>query len=436
MAAWRMKIICAYPANIDAVCTISGEMLSRMIAASWDFKIELKPSIKSREDLLSSLLYCMKQGSGAEVLIEDRGAALQIGSDEAFSWRFRLGGNAAIMASVLAALGAEPVLNAPALSTSLAGLLHPQVRLPWNGSLLDPCRAAWAKRADRVEEMVHFVFQFQEGEAVAAGKAEFLVPQANRFIATYDPVNSRLLTSPDFDSYCTDNIKRIAGALVSGYHLCPESQRADAFARSAAQITSWRQRNPGLFIHAEMGSISSASTMNSLLMRLSRIPVDSVGLNEDEIAVAQQEDPALPAEWPHFLRSAEGLRRRLGLFRVAVHTRDFILSVMKVGRISPLAELSALQSGTDAAASLAATGSPAGEIADPSARVSSAGRQALQMLCQMNGSTKSGRGVYLISGDLMVSLMPSLLVREPKFTVGLGDTATAAIFLRELSVIN
>jgi len=93
-----------------------------------------------------------------------------------------------------------------------------------------------------------------------------------------------------------DNIKRIGGAIVSGYHLCPEGEMADAFARSAAQITSWRQRNPGLFIHAEMGSFSSASTMNSLLMLLSRIPVDSVGLNEDEIALAQQEDPALPAD--------------------------------------------------------------------------------------------------------------------------------------------
>jgi len=165
-----MKIICAYPANIDAVCTISGEMLSRMIPAGRDFKIELMPSIKSRDDLLSSLLYCMKQGSGAEVLIEDRGVALQIERDEAFSWHLRPGGNAAIMASVLAALGAEPVLNAPALGTSLAGMLHPQVRLPWNGSLLDPCRAARAMRADRKEdreEMVHFVFQFRKGEVVA-----------------------------------------------------------------------------------------------------------------------------------------------------------------------------------------------------------------------------------------------------------------------------
>jgi len=35
----------------------------------------------------------------------------------------------------------------------------------------------------------------------------------------------------------------------------------------------------------------------------------------------------------------------------------------------------------------------------------------------------------------VVSLMPSLLAREPRITVGLGDTATAATFYKELQAI-
>jgi ADP-dependent phosphofructokinase/glucokinase len=181
--------------------------------------------------------------------------------------------------------------------------------------------------------------------------------------------------------------------------------------------------------------------MTSLLDHLRKIPIDSLGLNEDEIAMALpdvalngRQEHALPEEWPRFLRSAEGLRRRLGLFRVAVHTGDYILSVMKKGPISPQQELAALQSGTDAAASLAATGSAAGNPG-ALAEVNSAGLQAKEMLCRLDGSRAEGRGAYLLSGDLIVSLMPSLLVRNPSFTVGLGDTATAAIFLRELKSI-
>jgi ADP-dependent phosphofructokinase/glucokinase len=36
------------------------------------------------------------------------------------------------------------------------------------------------------------------------------------------------------------------------------------------------------------------------------------------------------------------------------------------------------------------------------------------------------------SGDTTVCFVPSLLVRHPRFTVGLGDTATAAIFYEEV----
>lgn len=439
----RMKVICAYSANIDAICTVSGEALSNMISKDRNFKIDLKKSIKSRNDLLSSLLYCMRQGSGAEVLIEDRQAAWQIGSDQAFSWRPRLGGNAAIMANVLAALGAEPILNSPALTPRLAELLHPKVRLPEGGELLDPVQAVQAvqSRGKDIEDMVHYVFQFQENDTVSAGKENITAPKANRFIATYDPVNSRLLTSEGFDSYCRDSIESIAGAIVSGFQLAAGSREQAIFSGSATQIKSWKQKNARLFIHAEMGSFAGASTMNSLLEILSQIPIDSLGLNEDEIALAlpdaalrgwQEHD--LPEEWPQFLRSAEGLRRRLGLFRVAVHTGDYILSVMKAGRISPRQELAALQSGTDAAASLAATGSAAGNLG-AQAEVNSAGLQAKEMLCRLDGGRAEGRGAYLISGDLIVSLMPSLLVRNPSFTVGLGDTATSAIFLRELEAI-
>lgn len=435
-----MKVICAYPANIDAVCTVSGETLSPLIPSDRDLKIELKPSIASREDLLTSLLYCMKHGSGAEALIEDRSLSRQIEEDGAFSWSFRLGGNAAIMANVLAALGAEPVLNAPALGPRLARLLHPRVRLPGNGILMDPAQAAECCREPH-HEMVHYVFQFQENEKIAVGDIKFVTPHANRFITTYDPINSRMLTDSHFDSYCLENIKNIAGALVSGFHLASHHQWPEIFIRRAAQIKSWRQDNLRLFVHVEMGSFPGAEVMATLLDSLRKIPIDSLGLNEDELALALHGEGREPGEdvasekWPQFLRDAEGLRRRLGLFRVAVHTRDYILSAMMAGRISPQQELAALQCGTDAAASLAATGSPTADIGAGAIEVNSHGLKAREMLCRLEGGREWGRGAYLISGDLIVSLMPSLLVKNPAFTVGLGDTATAAIFLREIEAI-
>jgi ADP-dependent phosphofructokinase/glucokinase len=131
------------------------------------------------------------------------------------------------------------------------------------------------------------------------------------------------------------------------------------------------------------------------------------------------------------MQTAQRLRESLGLFRVAVHTRDYILSAMLKGKITTKEELSALQQGTDAAAALAATGSVARVSPE---EINPLGLEAKEEFCS-NGATAVGRGAFLQTGEEIVSLMPSLLAKKPKITVGLGDTATAAVFFRELRAI-
>ncbi|MHB8118988.1 MAG: ADP-dependent glucokinase/phosphofructokinase [Methanothrix sp.] len=425
-----MNIICAYPVNVDDVCNIRGAEISALIPSSLasNMKIELKESIGSREDLLSSLLFCMRQGSGAEILIESQATALQI--EESFSWQFRLGGNAGIMANILATLGGRPVLNAPVLGPRLAGMLHAGVSVPVSGKLTKPGLAAGELEVD--QEMVHFVFQFKKGDEVATRQSRIIAPRDNRFIATYDPVNTRLLSNQHFDSYCQENIRDFDGALLSGFHLAPFKEYQEIFPQKIAQIKSWKDKNPQIFIHAEMGSFQSPQIMQSLLLLLPQIPVDSLGLNEDELGAAEGLSPgSLPARWQETMQAAVRLRARLGLFRVAVHTRDYILSVMLQGKITAVEELSALKSGADGAAALAATGSVTGE---PPLDVNLLGLEAKEEFCS-NGATAAGRGVFLQTGEEIISLMPSLLAKKPMITVGLGDTATAAVFFRELLAI-
>jgi ADP-dependent phosphofructokinase/glucokinase len=432
-----MNIICAYTVNVDAVYNVLGEEISALISSSLasNMKIKLKESIGSREDLLSSLLFCMQQGSGAEILIESQATARQI--EESFSWQFRLGGNAGIMANVLAALGARPVLNAPALGAKLAGMLHAGVRVPVfgptdHGQVAGEPETDQARDQDAKTEMVHFVFQFKKGDEVAFEQSRIIAPSDNRFIATYDPVNTRLLSSRHFDFYCLENIRHFDGALLSGFHLAPFKEYQKIFPQKIAQIKSWKDKNPQIFIHAEMGSFQSPQIMQSLLLLLPQIPVDSLGLNEDELAAAEGlSSGSLPVRWQETMQAAERLRESLGLFRVAVHTRDYILSVMLKGKITAVEELSALQSGADGAAALAATGFVTGK---PPEEVNPVGLKAKEEFCS-NGATASGRGAFLYSGEAIISLMPSLLAKNPKITVGLGDTATAAVFFQELLAI-
>jgi ADP-dependent phosphofructokinase/glucokinase len=408
-----MKVICAYPANLDAVHNLSGNELSLLCPQAEPGSRE---SISGLPDLFAALLLCMQEGSGDELLIEEEDVAKHI--EKAFSWRYRLGGNAAIMADVLANLGAQPVLNAPALSQRMAALLHPGVRLPVGGGLTEPLQAA------DDQEMLHFVLQFSAGVRVATLRSRFVIPRDNRLIATYDPLNSRLATAPDFEGYCSRHIEDFKGALISGFHLVPFSGFEEIFGQKIEQVQSWKDRNPRLYVHAEMGSFQKVAMMERLLKLL---PADSLGMNEDELAMVSQAMVApLEPGWSSSMDAAAKLRERLGISRVAVHTRDYILSVTK-NIIPAQKEVEALEKGAEAAAAVAATGHVGGAAVK---QLNPAGQAAAEAFCR-KGARSWGRGAFQ-TDDVVRCLVPALQVSRPNFTVGLGDTATASIFFQEI----
>ena len=429
-----MNVICAYAVNLDAVCNAKSIQLQPLLPSEISSeKIGLKSSISKMEDLVSSLLYSMSEGSGAEILIESPALASRI--EKAFAWQMRLGGNAGIMANVLADLGARPILNAPAMGPSLAALLRPEVRLPLSGSLAKPGRVAQAKKDDRPEP-VHFVFQFKRGEEIRYGRDKFIVPQDNRFIASYDPVNTALASSRDFDSYCLEHISAFSGAMISGFHLLPLQNYEEILPEKINQLRSWKKRNPNLFIHLELGSFQSPQIMSHLMHLVSEVPIDSLGMNEDELDAAAglfnlSIKANLPASWQERVLAAELLQDKTGIFRVSVHTRDYILSVIRDGHFPAQDEILALQSGVDSAASLAAGGSIRTAPPEGYNEMGLAAEREFRRL----GATGQGSGSILHCGSRIVSLVPARQVIQPKITVGLGDTATASIFFCELEAI-
>jgi ADP-dependent phosphofructokinase/glucokinase len=202
--------------------------------------------------------------------------------------------------------------------------------------------------------------------------------------------------------------------------LVPFSGFWEIYDEKIAQIASWRESNPELYTHAEMGSFQRPEMMKYLMARL---PLDSFGLNEDELAMIC----GPTSGWRATLAAAKRLRRSLGLQRVAVHTRDYILSVM-LDLIPAEEEAKALISGADVAAALASTGSMEGKLP---VGVNPSGLKARNEFIG-EGATPWGRGAFLAYGEAIATLVPSLPVDHPRFTVGLGDTATATIFHEEL----
>jgi ADP-dependent phosphofructokinase/glucokinase len=408
----KMNIICAYPINLDAIYDIGSEELAGSIGGA---EPKAVTKVNSLSDLFSALLYCMQTGSGAEILIEQEDLKEKIKS--LFPWHYRLGGNAGIMANVLAVLGAQPILNAPALSRRLAEMLDLRVGIPSENSLKPPGEAAG------MDELMHFVFQFKEGDRLSSRLGEIIAKRDNRLIVSYDPLNSRLYSNQDFDNYCLKNISCIDGALVSGFHLAPISNYREIFDGKIKDIKSWKKKNPKIFIHAEMGSFQDPEIMKYLMPRL---PVDSIGMNEDELAMSG----VLETGWRGTARAALKLKKNLAISRIGIHTRDYILSIISEP-LNPEIEIAALVKGTCAASSMAATGSIASR---PPSEVNATGLVATKEFCN-DGAIRCKSGAFMRSGDSLICLVPSLVARNPKFTVGLGDTATASIFYEELMAI-
>jgi ADP-dependent phosphofructokinase/glucokinase len=414
-----MKIICGYNVNIDAVYTISGDEISRLIEETGGHpSIRFPERICSMEDLISGLLFCMKMGSGAELLIERADTAEQIG--RFFPWEYRLGGNAGNMANVLADLKAEAVLNVPALTPKVASFLRSDVRIPRDGMLKRPTDAALSKK-----DLPHFVFQYQKGAMAEVADEIVVSPRENRFIASFDSLNRCLYTDPHFDAYCSEHLQEFDGALIAGFHLVSSHPFKEMMKEKMEQIRSWKECRPELYIHAEMGSFQMPETMGYLLEHLAS---DSIGMNEDELELA------FPGRFDRgqrgLLQAAGKLRSHLGISRVCIHTRDFVVAAVR-GLIGPQEEIASLEHGTVMAATLAKTGSIMG--ASSPMQTSPAGASAVDDFCR-EGAKRCGRGAFVLHGDEYLCLVPALDVRHPKVVVGLGDCMTAATFFHELAL--
>jgi len=202
------------------------------------------------------------------------------------------------------------------------------------------------------------------------------------------------------------------------------------------QLRSWKEMSPNLFIHLELGSFQSPQIMSHLLDLVSEVSIDSLGMNEEELDAAAgllrlSIKANTPASWQEKVLALERLQNETGINRVSVHTREYIISAMRDGLLPAQDETSALQSGVDAAASLAAGGSMR---AAPPEEYNENGLAAARELRRL-GAVGCGKGAILQSGGRIVSLVPARQVSRPIITVGLGDTATASIFYCELEAI-
>jgi len=432
------QVLCCYNVNIDSVCTVDGAKVAeylrdRKIADPSD-PIDL---IRDMDDLLALLLACMRRGTGGEYQLETPAAIKESSSLVKDEPVLRLGGNAGIVADVLSKLGAAVVIpNVASLSRKQADLLAGDtIRIPVyrDGGIVlsNPCDAVRDEK-----DSIHYVFDFKKGEEVALPDRTIRAPCDNRLIATYDPKNIAIHVDPAFEGFSDAHIREMDGVLVAGLHMLqgryPDgSTYLDRMFRITAQLQGWRSSNPDLLMHFESGDFLDDRIQDYVIASISGI-VDSIGMNEQEFLG----DDADVSGKDIIEKSVETIDE-LGMSRLCIHSRDFIVSTFNPAYIDPASEIDALTAGAAASAVRAERGYVDKDIL-PGAVLgiapNDAGVRECSMVQEYFDGKKIGDGVYLKLGGYSVCIVPSLWCEHPVTTVGLGDTMTAAVFLRELEL--
>lgn len=381
--------VCAFNTNIDHVIRLSGNVVEALCRdVECDF--ETPPSsIEDEADVLSTLLHCMREGVGREVIIDDPTLIEGLG----LSGIDRLGGNAANTAAGLAALGCPALLNVAAPSRRQMALIPSGVRAP-----LD---------APSKIDLVHTVLEFTRGDVVHIGDRRIVVPESDRLIITYDPLNTRMVVSKAFEGELLGGLEGLSAALASGFHLLKRRQDAH---EAVALLRRVHALCPELKIHTELGSPADVRVLTDVVKSLRGV-LFSLSMNEQEAA------ELFEGSW----NSVEARQRmheffeHMGMHTLCVHSTHVVYCMTR----EPDVVARAAQLGARCAGVLALCGHVSRDNLNIPLATSAIGMRTIAEFSPLKWD-----------GHLEV-LVPAYHVEHRRTSTGLGDAFTAG-FLKVL----
>jgi ADP-dependent phosphofructokinase/glucokinase len=418
------RALLAYNSVIDRVRLLDETWLARLPRPKAVPPLFAK-SVEDLGDLAEGLSHSITHGLALEVLCADDVIGFL---EETGGFEGRIGGQVATVARLLSNFGAARVLVHPdRFNWELASMYH-------NTSAQVPLRLATGVEYPPAEEFywecapeVHYILEYPKGLAFGNGPA----PRANRLIAA---PQTRIQFHPEWERALPEAGREADLFFLAGLnHMGEEFE--ESFRRVREHIRSAKTKNPKLAVHLEMTSTPDLRKREAILDQI--IPLlDSLSVNEAELAdlafllglphwESVREDPGRQLEALHLLRA-------LGVPRVNMHTLGYYLtlSAHPVERVRRAHIFSAL-----VATGRALRGrSPEPQDIPHSLEVPLAeqGMAAMETLAKEMGLTGRLRSALLEDGwerEEELVVVPTRMVDEPRYTVGLGDTISgAAVF--------
>jgi Archaeal ADP-dependent phosphofructokinase/glucokinase len=441
-------LISAFNANVDAVIKVSGKDVEKLVENNkLDTNLiisEEEKAIRKNEDAIRGILHCFKGGIAEEWLIEDVEVFYWLNKNVGYD-KMQMGGQGGIVANAMAVCGVQNVYvhcaSSPKEQSQLFLDLPNLLTTDENGELQQ------ASNVDRKDDnaLIHWIIEFDKGDTLTIGGETYTCPKANRFIATYDPLNFKLHIDDNFNKRMAKDDVNPEYIILSGYQMLHETladgtKGADRIELSKKMIAEWRKSCPDNLLHLEVASTQDKVVRKHLIDSLVQ-DVDSLGFNERELidileVIGEEE---LAQECDQNTDASNLFKGMLKVYdytkcpRMQLHMFGLYVTLQQKGfKVTPLQNRNGMQLAATVAAAKAGTGAINSKdvlMWAKDHKVSDVGLNELEGLSNtVNGIF--GENEMLVSGiysneEIEVIAVPTILIEKPVTLVGMGDTISS-----------
>ena len=441
-------LISAFNANVDAVIKVSGKDIEKIISESNLDLLKIigvgENSIQTNEDAIRGFLQCFKDGKAEEWLIDDKSVFNWLNKNVGYD-KLQMGGQGGVVASVMAVCGVDSVYvhcaSNPKEQSQLFLDLDNLLTVDENGKVTK------ASNVDRKNDLplIHWIIEFNKGDSISLDGQTYICPKANRFIATYDPLNFKLHIDEQFSKCMAKDDVNSEYIILSGYQMLHENLKdggkgVDKIDDSKAMIKTWRKSCPDNILHLEVASTQDTVVRKHLIDSLVE-SVDSLGFNERELIdileVIGEEDLAAKCEADinaeNMFLGMLKIYEYTGCPRLQLHMFGLYLTLQKKGfKVTPMQNRNGMQLAATVAAAKAGTGAINTKdvlLWAHGNKVSDIGLNELRNLQDLI-TAKYGDNLLLETGifendSIEIITVPTILIDKPVTLVGMGDTISS-----------
>lgn len=441
-------LISAFNANIDAVIKVSGKQLIDIINKfemnTAELLVDGAKSIKTNNDALRGIIHCFKGGIAEEWLIEEKDVFDWLNTNIGYD-NLQMGGQGGIVANVMATCGVNDVYVHTASSPKEQSKLFHD--LPNLKNANRHGELAKANSIDRTTDvpLIHWIIEFDKGDTIEINGEKFTCPKANRFIATYDPLNFKLAIDEAFDKLMSDPATKFDYIILSGYQMLQNNlpgggSGIDRIDESIKIVEKWRSNNPDNILHFEIASTQDKVIRKYLVDNLAK-DVDSVGFNERELidileVIGEDELAEQCDKETHSSNLFKGMLKVFDYMkcpRIQLHMFGLYVTLQKKGySVSPEQNRKGMQLAANIAATKAGTGAINSHdvlLWSKDKEVSDVGLKELKDLSETVSQVFGDNnlledGIYT-DDNIEIIAVPTIIIDNPITLVGMGDTISS-----------